>query len=178
MAFASERVFKLSNYPGSLGLSCGEGGLELAGVPLLNRTNQGFVVRPAGEIEHLVASAYGTGAYNDLTMKRLDAVACALNAGELAYAMTAAVLLRFPELDWNGAARIARADDLLKYDPNELRDWHGRWTTEGGGATAAPNVQLLSAPANDDAEEIATNRLLKKSFAVRFEDNVVSVVEG
>jgi hypothetical protein len=138
-------------------LSCGEGGLELAGVPLLNKTNQGFIARPIGEIEHLITSAYGIDAYNDLTMKRLDAVAGALNAGELAYAMTAVVLLRFPELDWNGAARIARANDLLKYDPNEPRDWHGRWTIGGGGGAAIPDVQLLSAPANDDAEEIAAN---------------------
>jgi hypothetical protein len=126
MGFASERVFKLSNYPGSLGLSCDEDGLELAGVPLLNKTNQGFIARPANEIEHLIASAYGADTFSDLTMTRLEAVARALNAGELAYAMTAAVLLKFPELDWNGAARLAQADDLLKYDPDEPRDWHGR----------------------------------------------------
>lgn len=126
MRFASERIFKLSNYPGSLGLSCDEGGLELAGVPLLNKTNQGFGARPASEVEHLIASAYGADTYSNLTMTRLEAVARALSAGDLAYAMTAAVLLKFPELDWNGAARIAQADNLLKYNPDEPRDWHGR----------------------------------------------------
>jgi hypothetical protein len=155
MGYASEKVFKLSNYSGSLGLSCDECGLELAGVPLLNKTNQGFIARPPNEIEHLIASAYGADTYNDLTMTRLQAVARALNAGDLAYAMTAAVLLKFSELDWNGAVRIAQADDLLKYNPDEPRDWHGRWTTGGGGTAIAPNVQLLSAPANNEVTEIA-----------------------
>ena len=82
-------------------------------------------------------------------MPRLEAVARALNAGETALAMTSAVLLKFPEPDWNAAVRIAQADELLKYDPDEPRDWRGRWTTRGGGAATKPKVQLLSSPLKD-----------------------------
>jgi hypothetical protein len=83
-------------------------------------------------------------------MERLDAVARALNAGETALAMTSAVLLKFPEPDWNAAARIAQAEGLLKYDPDEPRDWHGRWTTRGSGAATKPKVQLFSSPLNEE----------------------------
>jgi hypothetical protein len=64
--------------------------------------------------------------------------------------MTSAVLLKFPEPDWNAAARIAQTDTSLKYGPDEPRDWHGRWTTRGGEAARQPKVQLLSSPLKDD----------------------------
>ena len=50
MGIAAERVFKLSNCSGSLGLRCDERGLELAGVPLLKKVDQRFIPRPADEI--------------------------------------------------------------------------------------------------------------------------------
>ena len=54
-------------------------------------------------------------------------VARALSENEMVRAMIAAVLLKLPELDWDGAVRIAQADDTLsKYDPDEPRDFHGR----------------------------------------------------
>ncbi len=152
MGIAAARVFKLSNFPGSLGLSCSEEGLQLAGVPLLNHSEQGFTSRPAQEVERLLVSVYGPGAFSEVAVKRLEAIAHALNAGETALAMTSAVLLKFPEPDWNGAARIAQADALLKYDPDEPRDWRGRWTARSGGASVKPKVQLLSSQLNNEIE--------------------------
>ncbi len=87
-------------------------------------------------------------------MGRLGAVAHALNRGETALAMTSAVLLKFPEPDWNAAVRIARADELLKYDPDEPRDWHGRWTTTAGGAATKPKVQVLSSPLGREVDDL------------------------
>jgi hypothetical protein len=58
--------------------------------------------------------------------------------------MIAAVHLRLRELDVEAAARIGAVDDFLaKYDPNEPRDWHGRWTTGG----AAPSDEDVAGPA-------------------------------
>ncbi len=54
-----ERTFRLTNEPGGLGLSCTEAGLSLAGVPLLRKSEMGFVPRPAAEIEALVRAACG-----------------------------------------------------------------------------------------------------------------------
>lgn len=62
----------------------------------------------------------------------LRRAAVALNAGDLPSAMMAALHLGLPEIDAETASRIASVNaSLAKYDPNEPRDWHGRWTTDG-----------------------------------------------
>jgi hypothetical protein len=127
-----EQRFRLGNKPGSLGVSCKQTGLALAGVPLLRPNPLGFVPRSVFEIDALTEAAYLGTINTARLMPGLTLVARALSEGDLVKAMIAAVLLKLPELDWNGAARIACADDVLaKYDPNEPRNWHGRWTTGG-----------------------------------------------
>jgi hypothetical protein len=129
---ALKGMIRLSNEPGSLGLGCDERGLALGGVPLLLRTSAGFAPRPRAEIEHLLTRAYGVEDYVARVLSGIGVIARALNAGETARAMIAAVQLRLPPLDWNGAVRIAQAEnELLKYSSNQPRDWHGRWTREG-----------------------------------------------
>lgn len=53
------RIFRLTNEFGGLGLSCSLAGVSLAGVPLLRRTQAGFVPRPASEIASLLKVPYG-----------------------------------------------------------------------------------------------------------------------
>jgi hypothetical protein len=53
------RMFRLTNEPGGLGLSCTPAGVSLAGVPLLRRTEAGFVPRPGSEVTSLLRAAYG-----------------------------------------------------------------------------------------------------------------------
>jgi hypothetical protein len=53
------RIFRLTNEPGGLGLSCTSAGVSLAGVPLLHSTRARFVPRPAAEIATLLKAAYG-----------------------------------------------------------------------------------------------------------------------
>jgi hypothetical protein len=131
------RMFRLANEPGEFGLICSPAGLFLAGVPLLRRTQAGFVPRPAPEIASLLKAAYG----DDPTRlhSRLGAIAQALNGGDFATAMIAAVHTRTPELSSEAALRLAKADDeLTKYNfnPDEPRDWHGRWTRDGSSDPA------------------------------------------
>jgi hypothetical protein len=126
------RTFCLTNEPGGLGLSCTFAGVSLAGVPLLRRTRAGFVPRPTSEITSLLRAAYG----EDPTglQSRLAAIAQALNGGDFTSAIIAAVHTRTPELSPEAALRLAKADgELTKYNfnPDELRDWHGRWTRDG-----------------------------------------------
>jgi hypothetical protein len=123
------RTFRLTNEPGGLGLSCTFAGVSLAGVPLLRRTRAGFVPRPNSEITSLLSAAYG----EDPTglQSRLAAIAQALNSGDFTSAIIAAVHTRTPELSPEAAQRLAKADEeLTKYNfnPDQLRDWHGRWT--------------------------------------------------
>src|SRR5579883_1947517 len=51
---APYRTFGLSDAPGTLGLSCSQEGLALAGVPLLRPTEHGFLPRQAAEIARLL----------------------------------------------------------------------------------------------------------------------------
>jgi hypothetical protein len=91
-----------------------------------------------GEIEALMAQAYPGLAARGRLRSGLATVADALNAGDVSKAMIAALHLRLPELDRDGAARIGQADDALsKYDPSEPRDSRGRWTTGGGAEPSA-----------------------------------------
>ena len=138
------RNFRLTNEPGGLGLSCSHAGVSLAGVPLLRRTQAGFVPRPASEIASLPKAAYGADPTG--LQSRIGTIAEALNRGDFAFAAIAAVQTRTPELSAPAAARLVNVDkELAKYDPDEPRDWHGRWTT----ADAAP------APAATPASEVA-----------------------
>jgi len=133
------RMFRLTNGSDGLGLSCTPAGVSLAGVPLLRRTRAGFVPRPAPEIASLLKAAYGDGSTG--LQSRLDAIAQALNRGDFTSAMIVAVHTRTPELSPEAAMRLAKTEQELtkyNYNPNEPRDWHGRWTRDGTAGRASP----------------------------------------
>ncbi|MDZ5649588.1 hypothetical protein [Nitrospirillum sp. BR 11828] len=135
-----QRRYRVSNSPGGLGLSCTAEGLALAGVPLLAKGAGGFQVRPAAEVAVLLQRAYAGAAPGTTVLPALAKIADALNRGDLAQAMIRAVHLRLPELDWDAAVRLARANDnLAKYSPDQPRDWHGRWASGGGTPPVTPS---------------------------------------
>lgn len=83
-------------------------------------------------------SAYGPHADRSDILPGLGVVAAALNQGDLARAMITALRLRLPDVGQEGAERLAKAAHILnKYDPNEPRDAHGRWTTGDGSDDAS-----------------------------------------
>jgi hypothetical protein len=158
-------VFRLTNERGGLGLSCTPAGVSLAGVPLLRRAHAEFVPRRASEVALLLKTAYG----KDLPglQSRLGAIAQALNSGDFAPAMIAAVHTRTPELSHEAALRLANADEALtkyNYNSDEPKDWHGRWTREGSaGQTTTAESGIDSGPqdnnrhVSDQRERVAEN---------------------
>jgi hypothetical protein len=146
------RMFRLVDGPNDLGLSCNRDGLFLAGVPLLHKTQAGFEPRPAAEIASLLKAAYGADEDSIRLQSSLGSIARALNSGDFALAAIAAVQTRTPELSREAAARLVHVDkqltkrNLTKFDPDELRDLHGRWTTGGSAGSAA-----ITAPAGEGA---------------------------
>ena len=147
------RTYRLTNEPGGLGLSCTAAGLSLAGTPLLRRTEAGFAPRPAAEIASLMKAAVGADGDATRLESSLHAIARALNGGEFARAAIAAVLTRTPELSPDAARRLAAANDnLTKYDPNEPRDWHGRWTTDGAAGPAPSPAPAGQGAARQEAD--------------------------
>ena len=144
--------FGLTNEPGALGLSCSPEGLSLAGAPLLRKTATGFAPRPANEVAALLDAAYGADPTR--LLPSLDLIAEALNRGELARAMIAAVMTRTPELSREAAARVAKADArLTKFDPNQPRDGQGRWTLDGGARPTPVAATAASAQPDEKAKE-------------------------
>jgi hypothetical protein len=132
------RVFRLTDDSGGMGLSCTPSGVSLAGVPLFRKTQVGFVPRPAAEIAALLKAAYGENP--PAVQSRLGVIAQALNSGNFATAMIAAVHTRTPELSPEAALRLTRANGELtkyNYNPDEPRDWHGRWTRDGSAGSTS-----------------------------------------
>src|SRR3984893_6874523 len=160
-------MFRLTNERGGLGLSCTPGGVSLAGVPLLRRAQAEFVPRPASEVALLLKTAYGKNLPG--LQSRIGAIAQALNSGDFALAMIAAVHTRTPELSQEAALRLANANEALtnynyNYNPDEPRDWHGRWTRDGtAGQTTTPASGIDSGPqdnnlhVSDQRQSVAEN---------------------
>jgi hypothetical protein len=131
----------------------------------------------------LVKAAYGPDFDASGLAPGLKVAATALNAGDVGRAMVAALQLKLPELDREAAMRVARTGShLAKYDPNEPRDWHGRWTTGNGGgsrgsATIKPRPRAaartsvrprggrgVQPPSRQSIEPDHTPRLIPASF--------------
>jgi hypothetical protein len=133
---ATVHHFRLASGAGSLGPSWGETGLALAGVSLFRHTDEGFAPRPVDELEALLKAAYERD-LDASTVRGLGVAAAALNEGDIGRAMIAALHLRLPDLSWEAASRLAKVDErLAKYNADQPRDWHGRWTSEGSGGAA------------------------------------------
>jgi hypothetical protein len=148
MMVAPEKMFRLSSEAGFLGLVCGKDGLALAGVPLIRGRDGILEARPWAEIRELISRAYNVDVEDASLARGLDVIAHALNRGDMARAMTAAVLLKLPELDWDGAVCIARAEDgLTKFNPDQPRDSHGRWVAGDGNSSDEGNSQNGTSPA-------------------------------
>ncbi len=134
----TENRFQREYNAGGLGLNCTTDGVSLAGVPLLRKTVGGLAPRPLDELAALMKDGYGHAIDTARLRRGLDVIADALNRDDIGRAMVAAIHLRLPSLDQQGAARIAFADEALnKYDPSEPRDAHGRWTTGGASSASA-----------------------------------------
>jgi hypothetical protein len=176
------RTFRLSDKPDELGLSFTEAGVALAGVPLVYKTRGGgFGVRPDWEMAALLSTAYGA----DPTRLRssLIGIAQAFNSGDFARAAIAAVQTRTPELNPEAAARLENAAEILakKYNADEPRDWHGRWTSDGSADQSDPRQQaanqsvvikpVVLADAQDDgADEPQDSTSLQQAFEKKYDD--------
>ena len=139
---STKHLWSLSEGPGtSLGLSCTTDGLFIGATPLLDRDSDGFVVRPQGDLERLLTSAYGIDVALDRTMPGLKAVAAALNDNNLCRARIAAVHLRIPPLPDAFAPLDMQLEDIaLKLDRLHKTTAAGDWNPAKHPRTGrAPN---------------------------------------
>lgn len=140
-------MFNLDQNPGGRGLRCDASGLFFAGEALLERDAENqFRPRRPDAIRKVLSATYGVDADWASRIRSVDVVAKALNRGDMARAMVAAVLMRLPEP--NDAIRFADAGGGLAkagFNQDEPRDERGRWTSGGDGMTSDTRIQLAQA---------------------------------
>lgn len=174
----SLRRFALEDEPSGLGLNCEVSrGVTLAGAPLLSKTAAGFRPRPDHEVDLLLTAAYRQEIDTGAMVRALGTVADALNCGDAELAMIAALHLRLPPLDPDGAVRLARVHDLIaKYSPDQPRDWHGRWTAEGdtgGTSTSTTETGSLDTPTRSEGHS-GDDLLTPVAYNGRYHDHLLA----
>lgn len=165
--------FRLSP-AGEGGVSCDKAGAFIASIPILERVRRSgrdvWQPRDCADLSERVSAQYGLPV--DLSSKAggIAAIARALNAGDVARAQIAALLLRIPDplplskaassrqdiialvrdLDWSG---------MLKWDPDE----HPRWpaaSAEGRGGEFAPKDGAGAAASESSARARRANPVI------------------
>jgi hypothetical protein len=168
-------MFRLTKRGGE-GLCCDTRGVALGPVALVEAADANgrrvYRVRPADEIARTLALAYDAFTPDDLArrLSGLDVAARALEAGDMAKAAIATVLLKLPLLSADAVAKLACDPTLKKYSPDQPRDERGRWTAGASGAvdasdeTAAKPIQIA---ANDTAVMSDAGGILADKPAIR-----------
>jgi hypothetical protein len=166
--------FGLSSERGR-GIFCGEEGLFVGGVPILERLlgndrSEQWRVRPAIDLNRDLSKRYVLPIDIGSKIERLAGIGRALDRGDLVYAMMATLHLDFPEppdptksaTGYRNAVDLScrlKASGLLKadWDPNK----HPRWpagSAGGIGGEFAPagsdNVSSPAEPQSDSAQVI------------------------
>jgi hypothetical protein len=132
---------------------------------LVRRTANGFRCLNREEADAVQQIAF-RGQRADWLFDFSCRVAKALNAGEIAVAQIYGVHASpLGELESEQVAQLASAATIVKagYNPDEPRDWHGRWTT--GGDTADTQVaETKSERKNRCIDQCWGILLLKKPY--------------
>jgi hypothetical protein len=125
-------MFRLTKRSNGNGLCCDERGVALGPVALVEAAKANgcrvYRVRPAEEIARMLALAYDPFTPDDLArrLSGLDVAARALEAGDMAKAAVATVLLKLPPLSAEAITKLAHEPTLKKYSPDQPRDERGR----------------------------------------------------
>jgi hypothetical protein len=146
-------MFALAARRSDPGLFCDGSELTLGGVPLLVRTQSGYQLRSADDLNEILDAAYGLENGIDLPSRISGflSVARALSKGDRSHAMILALMLRLPNIGLGGMERLCKlsAATTAKYDDRQPRDWHGRWTNGNSGSQTVPSgaaTRELSSP--------------------------------
>jgi hypothetical protein len=140
-------MFRLTNRGGN-GLCCDLRGVALGPIALVEAAEANgrrvYRVRPAEEVARTLVLAYAPFTSDDLVrrLSGLDVAARALEAGDIAKAAVATVLLKLPPLSPEAMAKLAHDPTLKKYNPDQPRvpkgqPDGGQWARENDGEAAS-----------------------------------------
>lgn len=182
-------MFKLDQKSNDSGLRCDRDGPFLGREALLRKNGEGnFEAWPPVELRRMFSRVYGDEVDWDSRIRSVGLVATALNKGDIARAMTTAVLMRLP--DPAGPVRITDVDGVLEkanFNPDEPRDERGRWTIDGSATSAGsshrdPRIQLADAGKSDAPDDPVAQAIASAADAARraragATDGVVAAVD-
>jgi len=123
--------------PTSRGFAVDEMGATLGpNCVLVRRTSKGFRCATPAEAAAIQDFVFGTARRPDWLFGQCCRIAKALGDGQIALAQIYGVQTSPPELGEDDLATLAKAAPFIKanFDPDEPRDWHGRWSTDGDAA--------------------------------------------
>ena len=160
MTIAFPRAYRLVPR-GEAGLACDDDGVALGPVRLVEAVidqsgRRSYRVRPASEVAQALRRAYRPPP-DEIERRRrgLARIARLLTDGERAQACIRAVQLAFPEIAPAGMAKLARAADLQKFNPNWEQEPRipngpggGDRTNDGGAGGGDANIRPAAAPMN------------------------------
>jgi hypothetical protein len=166
------RRFSLSDVPG-VGVSCGENGLFVGGVPLLERVCDSgefgldqWRLRPASALNRDLSACYGLPVEVDRKIDGLVAVSQALSRGDMMHAQIATLHLEIPDPptlaksiqtpdDILDLARRLRSSGMLKadWDPTQ----HPRWPAGSPGGIGGEFAPAGTAYDDATSTEQSTN---------------------
>src|SRR6185503_7434655 len=136
------QTFALASRRSDPGLFCDGSELTLGGVSLLVKTQSGHKPRSVGELIEIFDAAYGleSGIDTQSRLPGLLSITRAIDKGDTSYAAMLALMLRLPNIEAGGMERLCKLSAAIttKYDDNQPRDWHGRWTSGNSSSQAAP----------------------------------------
>ncbi len=158
---------------GGAGLSCDRDGVALGPIALIHRTSASeegtrYVARQPAEVARALGLAYRDMSETELErcLAGLDRIIEALDRGDYSLAAIMAIQLRLPEIDAVGMAKLAKAVELHKYNPDQPRvpagnRDGGQWTSAGetvgaelAQATGKERVQLPIGRRNDELGDL------------------------
>jgi hypothetical protein len=163
LAMPELRAFSLAEKPSDGAVSCDEYGIFVGQIPLFERVDGSWIVRPTGELNDELTACYRLPIEVRSKARALALVATALNRGDRATAAIAAVQMQFPDPPSLGkgfetvdevmrrATALSRSGLLKFWDPAK----HPRTGTPPNSGWFAPvtgldipNVMPVAMPGN------------------------------
>ncbi|HEY3637439.1 MAG TPA: hypothetical protein VGK90_04745 [Rhizomicrobium sp.] len=168
------QLFKLDQNPEGPGLRCDSNGLFLGKDALLRRPPDGsFEALSDPELQAIFAGMCGDEGGWASRIRSVKLVADALNKGEVARAMIAAVLMRLPEP--GNSIYVDDDNELLAkagFNPDESRNERGQWTNgaEGNADNQSDDVRLAYAGLSDVSTDPAAQAVARAAESHQITD--------
>lgn len=116
---------------------------------LVRRVSEGYRCLSPAEAAVIQGLLFGGSEDPGWLFRQCTRIAHALARGDIVMAQLYGLQIPLPDLDDGRLQQLARAAPFIKADfnPDQPRDWHGRWTEDGDAAREEHDLQGSRSPA-------------------------------